>query len=884
METIYRLQDLVKWNAGVGPKAGFTRAISSIVQEGVIRFCGPFDHIIEVDMKQAAALSFKDMLTIKVAETLGLLDIQEYNKLKEQDDDVRYFSYGRSNAIDSLWGLTRSVALLSEIFEKLSKKRYLLVVHNLQQPIKPIMLDAFTEDACLPPPMWKRSFWLVSTTSKDVYDRSKVSYVDSYIDSYSYQYPRDIFGGLDWEKILMLTLYSLHQAAKYILNTTRYKDETYWHIVALKCFHYAAMLLIPYCSPPHGEDGDQQNFDARAEITSDELIHRWGAQGILPVINQSCQERMEQVTDSYDQEKVNDDDIYQIGNVILQAFQEYSLLQLPFCPATKADAPTDTAAHFLVYSGLIAEHHMIDELYDDSHPGLEHMQWISHIKCFGMEIFAQKKKLRSLKLIGKILLFLPMLISEAFNLINVHIEGWHSSIEEEVKLEGHPTMRSFRLVNSPHIKRLSLCGCKNLEYVDIKELDALEELNLSATPIKELPSDIPSLPRLRQLLLVGVPSLRRFPWHEVRRLPDVFCLDQYSDGNNTNLSVPQVTQVSIIDSRFFYSFDSDSRNLVRDGKLFRYFYVRVASRKARCRKMQDEEDKSFIKKLQESMPAAYVDVNHCCLTEGLSMVPMDDVPPFQETERHVEISAVERYPHGLKHLLGVTKSISMMDDTHVSILTELFSDWGDLEECMLRRCHRMVQVFAGVPSGLKNACASHLNSLIHFSISPFFSFDALKHLRLEHCPRLEGVIPRGSGLPCLLTLDVQFCYNLKAILYDVGYAGPSSRYQLPCLRRMHLQELPLLKHLHVDDAIVTAPAWEELHVRGCWSLHRLPRLHQRPDKKAAVKVSGERAWWQNLDWEQEDGSTSLHCSSYQPVLPPASACFHEHVVITSYLR
>ncbi|RLM73952.1 hypothetical protein C2845_PM15G07020 [Panicum miliaceum] len=82
-------------------------------------------------------------------------------------------------------------------------------------------------------------------------------------------------------------------------------------------------------------------------------------------------------------------------------------------------------------------------------------------------------------------------------------------------------------------------------------------------------------------------------------------------------------------------------------------------------------------------------------------------------------------------------------------------------------------------------------------------------------------MPRGPPLPSLVTLDIRFCYNLKAIFYYSSLYRPS---ELPCLRRIHLQELPLLEHLRDDDAVLAAPAWEELHVRGCWSLRRLPRL------------------------------------------------------------
>jgi len=42
----------VQWNVGVGPTACFTRAISSITRDVNIRRYGPWDHVIEVDMKQ----------------------------------------------------------------------------------------------------------------------------------------------------------------------------------------------------------------------------------------------------------------------------------------------------------------------------------------------------------------------------------------------------------------------------------------------------------------------------------------------------------------------------------------------------------------------------------------------------------------------------------------------------------------------------------------------------------------------------------------------------------------------------------------------------------------------------------------------------------------
>ena len=170
---------LVMWNVGVGPTACFTRAISSITRDVKIKRHGPYDHVIEVDMKRAAAqlagtrLRINDKLHIKVAEQLGLLDQeqeQEYSRFKEKSDKLQ-----QAGAARSLPEMLRVSALI-QITQKLSTKRYMLVVENLDEPINPINTDALTEGLWLPPPRWASSFWLVSTTSQYVYDKSKPYY------------------------------------------------------------------------------------------------------------------------------------------------------------------------------------------------------------------------------------------------------------------------------------------------------------------------------------------------------------------------------------------------------------------------------------------------------------------------------------------------------------------------------------------------------------------------------------------------------------------------------------------------------------------------------------------------------------------------------------
>ena len=125
----------------------------------------------------------------------------------------------------------------------------------------------------------------------------------------------------------------------------------------------------------------------------------------------------------------------------------------------------------------------------------------------------------------------------------------------------------------------------------------------------------------------------------------------------------------------------------------------------------------MINKVQMA-PPAYADVNRLYPTNGVSMVSMDNVSPFRVTKRHVEISAADRYPDGLEYLLRVTKSISMLGD---------YGRFNELEECMLRRCHQMVQVFSynwDVPP-LQNAYVSRLRGW-RASFDVIVSYQALR--------------------------------------------------------------------------------------------------------------------------------------------------------------
>ncbi|KAF0896606.1 hypothetical protein E2562_026308 [Oryza meyeriana var. granulata] len=165
----------------------------------------------------------------------------------------------------------------------LSGKMYLLAVDNLYEPIAPGDFMYAVASG------WTGSKWVISTTSREVCNRS-MSECD------------DVYGSFTKDEIMVLILTTLQQSAKHIAGG----QEEHWHRVAVQCFLYAVLLLPQY---PLGD-----NDDSSIIITSDQLIRQWAAKGIL------TSSKPQHVQDNIHSKR--HDDIYQVGNVILQVFHE----------------------------------------------------------------------------------------------------------------------------------------------------------------------------------------------------------------------------------------------------------------------------------------------------------------------------------------------------------------------------------------------------------------------------------------------------------------------------------------------------------------------------------------------------------------------------------
>ncbi|TKW11728.1 hypothetical protein SEVIR_6G251950v4 [Setaria viridis] len=551
----------------------------------------------------------------------------------------------------------------------------------------------------------------------------------------------------------------------------------------------------------------------------------------------------------------------------------------------------------------------------------------TQIISFPEDTFEAMQRLHTLKLIDNMaLMSLPTSLSKANGLRELHINNckrlrlqflwelvpgledlyiqtWEAL--EDIKIHGHANLRTFS-VSGPWIRCLSLRGCNKLKIANISDdLTALEDVDLSGTAIEEIPHSLPNLPQLRVLLLLNVPCFKRFPWHRLVRFPKVFYLDNCSDdGNHLSQMFRQketdnIAQININDSRIFYSFTEDAtKKLVKEGQFFQSFNVQIKPCSMRGKEPRDKP----CTVIQRQLP--YLDVS---CSEAATIVPMMKLEPRR---RHVEISAMNQHPNGLR-ILPVTNSLFITDDASIRCVNDLNCNLKSLEVCQLQHCHKMTVVFGmlsdrtgptvldgakeesstvfSVFPALKILQASNLNDLVcfletsleysHNRWSWTLKLKLLKHIHLEHCPRLEKIFPSRLSLPALETLVILFCPSLKTIFYKTREDDPVAPCPLPNIESIYLQELPQLQHIHEDAMFRFAtPKWETLLVRSCRSLRRLPFLKEHP--KSKVKVSGERDWWDRLQLSlPEQGNY------YQQVPPPPEfASRKKKVIIKSYLR
>nr|CAD1832881.1 unnamed protein product [Ananas comosus var. bracteatus] len=398
-----------------------------------------------------------------------------------------------------------------------------------------------------------------------------------------------------------------------------------------------------------------------------------------------------------------------------------------------------------------------------------------------------------------------------------------------------PNLKTFRLSGSKLIAKLSPQGCRKLENVGLQELTGLEVLDLSCTTIKAV--DISKLPQLKQLFLLGCEQLRRVAGLDKGPRLDVLYLDNYNGGGACfvdrcldsfqNQRQSELTkETNDADQRLFHA-----HVVVKDVRLFRslrdafpdssrakscfHIHVKASSTAKRGTNIGTTTRSNAT----ITSASCYADVLNTMIDRHRRHHPS---PPAMHLNNHIEVDG--------GHDSRIVEEIGFTSIMY-NYLLESESIW-----------------LSQLPR-LKALCREG-------------RIEQLKHIDLEFCARLEYVFSSLSELHELETIKIRYCCNLKAIFIVDYVCYPKL---LPKLRSIHLQALPKLRH--ICEPNINAPLLEELKLRGCFNLRKLPLVGQSNARSVrTVKISCEKYWWDKL---QRYGLKSYRLSSlYNPKFCP----------------
>jgi hypothetical protein len=133
----------------------------------------------------------------------------------------------------------------------------------------------------------------------------------------------------------------------------------------------------------------------------------------------------------------------------------------------------------------------------------------------------------------------------------------------------------------------------------------------------------------------------------------------------------------------------------------------------------------------------------------------------------------------------------------------------------------------------------------------YTSFEALRHLNLRGCPRLQFVLPVWvSSFPRLEMLHIADCTDLRHVfVFVLDEEHPEESIAFPNLKAMHVHNLPSLLQICEAPMLMLAPELMTIKIRGCRSLRRLPSMKGRGVHTEKPTVEIEKDVWDALEWD-----------------------------------
>ncbi|KAM0843028.1 hypothetical protein ACQ4PT_057976 [Festuca glaucescens] len=411
------------------------------------------------------------------------------------------------------------------------------------------------------------------------------------------------------------------------------------------------------------------------------------------------------------------------------------------------------------------------------------------------------------------------------------------------------------------LKMISFRGCKELKNMFLKGLlGSLEELDLSGTKVKTVDLRGVQSEHLKRIILLGCKKIRACVlgniWPKVLRI-DTTSTSASTDGREASHSHPYGDrslqkqkeemlkygwQISLMDARLLRWFSK------LEGLISNVHLDICTAHTLGGSNVQGTSSDKMVQVQPHSSTLINSRYGDALIDVPVAEIMMWDCPkiPIGRSRKRCIIEIImqgqgnellEDAPGGLlfpDFIFNAVKSLHVYDNLSITSIPEPShgSAWNWIGWCRIERCPKIHTAFI-VPQG------GDEDRLVHVHVLPFFIF-------------VTNIVLRS-----LETLEILYCGDLKEVFPLGSELQGKDVVEVPNLRHIHLHELPSLQR--ICGRRMSTPNLETIKVRGCWSLRRLPAVGHNT---RLPKVDFEKEWWDNLEW---DGLEEHHHPSlYEP--------------------
>ncbi|TYH46624.1 hypothetical protein ES332_D11G350600v1 [Gossypium tomentosum] len=351
---------------------------------------------------------------------------------------------------------------------------------------------------------------------------------------------------------------------------------------------------------------------------------------------------------------------------------------------------------------------------------------------------------------------------------------------------------------------LFLIGCYYLESLpSVLKLQALKKLRLRGSGIKEIPQGLEMLVNLRYLDLLAM--------HPILRNPE-----QMREFNK--LEVFEVWLCNMGDWNMY----------VGQRKRLHKYSILV------CPLYRSKDIPSASSKL--------------VLFERIEIIIGDAVIlPYDIQQLH------------LKHCYGARSlnDITLRDAIHLKGCT--VEDCFDLESIFSSKCDQLKKLESLTLRNLPD-----LIVLVGVGESSLSTFSSLKEITLCSSHKIKKLFEADRALHNLEKIEVNYCLQLEEIITEpegegMGTNNDSIKYNFPRLTTLILSNLPKLKGICSENAVMVCNSLQVIEISNCPKVKRIPLYLPQLEVDDEGKLSPSNTlqeirvrttdWWESVEWE-----------------------------------